>query len=238
VQTIKGQPKVFKRDVRKSNPRTKSFVADTVLAHPELLKLYKDIAKTHWAMAVFHDDQPTLTSICANLATFFANITPGKSDATAFHRLILGAFTALFYPTLVQPHKEWEINDGRKRIDIVFANAADVGFFAHRRNDQKLNANAVIVECKNYSEDLGNAEIDQLLGRFDENRGKFGIIACRAIDDSKAVLDRCRDAATRSQGYVMVFTDADIIALLQFKSRLEDDKIEAFLHSRYRELIA
>lgn len=192
----------------------------------------------HGAIAVFDERQPTLTSICGNLATFFANLTPGAKDAASYHRLVLGAFTALFYPALIQPHKEWEIHGGRKRVDIVFTNAADVGFFSHRRNDPKVNANAVIVECKNYSEDLKNTEIDQLLGRFDENRGKFGIIACRAINDHKALLERCRDASTRSQGYMFVLTDDDIISLLQFKARLEDELIEAYLHRKYRELIA
>jgi hypothetical protein len=238
VQTIRGERKVYKGDVRKANPMSKSFVADTVLAHPELLKLYKQIAKAHGAMAVFFDQEQTVTSICANLATFFSKVPAGKSHATSYHRLVLGCLTALFYPSLIQPHKEWPIHDGRKRVDIVFTNAADVGFFSHRRSDQKVNANAVIVECKNYSEDLGNNEIDQLIGRFDENRGKFGIITCRSVDDPKALLSRCRDASSRSQGYIIVLTDEDIVRLLLAKSRLEDEQIEAFLHRKYQELLA
>jgi hypothetical protein len=237
VQTIKGQPKVFKKDVREAQPRSKEFIANTVLAHPKLLMLYKEIAKSHGAMATFDDSQPTLTTVCANLATFFREIPPGAKDAAAYQQLVLGTLTALFFPSLILPRKEWPIHDDRKRIDIVFTNAADSGFFAHRRNDPKMNANAVIVECKNYSEDLKNPEIDQLIGRFDENRGKFGIITCRSIDDIEAFLSRCRDAAIHSQGYIIALTDDDLIAMLLEKSRLEDEQIENLLHHKFRELL-
>jgi hypothetical protein len=189
-------------------------------------------------MAIFSEHEPTVTAICGHLATFFEKIDAGVKDATRYHRLVLGSLTALFYPLLIQPHKEWQIHEGRKRIDIVFTNAADVGFFSQRRNDHKVNANAIIIECKNYAEDFNNNEIDQLLGRFDENRGKFGIITCRSVKDARALTMRCRDASSRSQGYIIVLTDADIVAMLVAKSRLEDDKIEAILHKKYRELLA
>ncbi|MBN8979682.1 MAG: hypothetical protein J0I29_00155, partial [Rhizobiales bacterium] len=206
--------------------------------HPELLKLYKEIARAYGAMAVFDDDQPTLTTICGNLAKVFKKIKPGPKAASAYHRLVMGSLTALFYPSLTQPHKEWEIHDGRKRIDIVFTNAADTGFFAHRRNDQKVNANAIIVECKNYSEDLKNTEIDQLLARFDDNRGKFGIITCRSIENPKALLRRCKDASSRSQGYIISLTDEDICNMLAAKSLLEDEHVEALLQRKFRDLLA
>jgi hypothetical protein len=105
VQTIKGQKKVYKRDLREANPRSKAFITDTVLAHPELLKLYKDIAKEHGALSVFDESQPTLTSICGNLATFFASVASGHKGAGAYHRLVLGAFTALFIRLLFSPTK-------------------------------------------------------------------------------------------------------------------------------------
>lgn len=238
VQTLKGQPHVYKGDVRKAQPKSKSFIADTVLAHPELLKLYKEIAKAHGAMAVFDDDQPTVGAVCSSLSGFFKSLTPGPKNANAYHRLVLGCLTALFYPSLIQPHKEWEIHEGRKRIDVVFTNAADTGFFAQRRNDQKVNANAVIVECKNYTEDLKNTEIDQLLGRFDDNRGKFGIITCRSIKDKKTLIKRLRDASSRSQGYIIVLTDDDLMAMLVAKSMLEEAQVEGLLHRKFRELLA
>lgn len=237
VQTVKGQPKVFKGEVREQNPKSKSFIAETVSAHPELLAMYKEIAQRHPSLVSFDEDAPSITAVCASLVEPFGKIPTGAKHASDYHKLVLGALTALFYPLLIQPHKEWEIHDGRKRVDIVFTNAADRGFFSQRRDDHMVNANTVIVECKNYSEDLANPEIDQLLGRFDGNRGKLGIITCRAVDNVAALEKRCRDAATRGQGYILVLTDDDIIAMLRAKSQLRDDEIESLLHRKYRDLL-
>jgi hypothetical protein len=237
VRTIKGQPKVFKGEVREANPLSKPYITEMVLAHPELLEMYKEIAKQHSALSSFNDEEPTVTAVCASLARLFAEIPPGAAHADQYHRLVLGSLTALFYPSLIQPHKEWEIHDGRKRIDIVFTNSADTGFFSQRRDDPNVNANTVIVECKNYSKDLANAEIDQLLGRFDNNRGKLGIITCRAVDRQDLLARRCRDASSRSQGYIIVLTDADLVGMLEAKARLEDGYVERVLHRKYRELL-
>jgi hypothetical protein len=240
VQTVKGEPKVYKNAVRDQNPKSKSYVTDMVLAHPELLALYKEIAKKQRALVTFDDDDaiPTITAVCAQLAEAFKNVPTGTKDASDYHTLVLGSLTALFYPYLTQPRKEWPVSDGRKRIDVVFINSADTGFFAQRRNDAKVNANIVIVECKNYATDISNQELDQLLGRFDDNRGKLGIITCRSIDDEKTLAKRCRDASSRSRGYIIVLTDDDLVEMLRAKSRLEDERIEHLLHSKYQELLA
>ncbi|MDF0520643.1 hypothetical protein P0R31_25695 [Bradyrhizobium yuanmingense] len=241
VQTLKsGARKVYKGDVREQAPKSKSLIADMVTSHPELLDVYKEIAKRQRGLTSFDDTQagPTLTTVCATLAAEFPNISPGAKTATAYHKLVTGACTALFYPDLILPQKEWDLHEGRKRVDIVFTNNANDGFFAQRRDDQKINANVVIVECKNYSSDIANPEFDQLLSRFDENRGKFGIIACRTLEDARMVTRRCVDAASRSMGYVMVLTDDDFVLMLTAKSKLQDRTIEEFLHRKFREIIA
>jgi len=111
-------------------------------------------------------------------------------------------------------------------------------FFAQRRDDRNLNANTVIVECKNYSNDIANNEIDQLLGRFDNNRGKFGIITCRSIDNPNLLLERCKDAAVRQQGYIITLTDEEMIQMLRAKAEMRDEEIMPFLHRKYRQLLA
>lgn len=237
VHVVKGVPKVSKGEVRERNPKSKTLIAEMVIAHPQLLESYREIARKYRSLVTFADDNPTVTSICAHLATVFKRIPSGQKHAEDYHRLVLGSLTALFYPNLIQPQKEWEINGGRKRVDIVFTNAADSGFFSQRRNDHKVNANTVIIECKNYSSDIANQEVDQLIGRFDGNRGKFGIITCRSVQDQDLLLRRCRDASSRSQGYIIALTDSDIVRMLVAKSQL-DDITENILHSKYRELLA
>ncbi|RCK23467.1 hypothetical protein [Thalassospira lucentensis] len=237
VQVIKGKQKLLKKDVREAHPRSKQYVAEFAVAHPEILELYKGIASRHGAMRTFNDDQPSLSSVCNRLVPIFSEIESGRTGANDYHKLVMGVLTALFYPNLILPQIEWEIHDGRKRIDIVFTNAGNNGFFAQRRDDNRTESNAVIVECKNYSDDIANPEIDQLLGRFDRNRGKFGIITCRAVDNTEKLNLRLRDAASRGQGYILVLTDEDLIEMLEAKANLDDNKLEAILFSKYRELL-
>jgi len=241
VQVIKKTNKrvVYKKDVREAVPKSKAMIAETIRAHPELLDLYKKIARQHSALTTFinDDEAPTVTGVCATLAGLFEHISPGAKDADRYHNLVMGSLTALFYPDLILPRKEWDIHGGRKRIDLVFTNSADAGFFAHRRDDHAINANMVIVECKNYSSDIANAELDQLAGRFDHNRGKLGIMTCRSVDNSKLLLERCKDMAVRRLGYVIVLTDADITAMLTAKSQLEDERVHTLLHEKFRDLL-
>lgn len=238
VEVVKGRRVVYKKDVREKHPKSKPMIVEMVIAHPELLDLYKEIAKQQRATVTFDEEGPTLTAVCGALADQFARVPTGIKHADEYHKLVLGALTALFYPDLIQPHKEWEIHGGRKRIDIVFTNAADTGFFAQRRDDRQMNANMVVVECKNYSRDIANEEFDQLLGRFDNNRGKFGLITFRAADNSAAIIARCRDAAARSQGYMIALSDADMVAMLRAKSNLRDNEVSQVLYKKYREIIA
>lgn len=239
VQTIKGgkERKVFKKDVRAAEPKSKSGIASFVKDHPELLKLYKEIAKNTSFMSSFDDKEPSLQEVCRALTESLSSIKPGVAEADRYHRTILGALTVLFYPDLIQPHKEWEINDGRKRVDIVYTNAANTGFFAQRRDGAKTQANVIFVECKNYKDDIANKELDQLLGRFDDVRGKFGIVACRKIDNEALVLQRCRDMSKRSTGFIVVLSDHDIIKMLEHKGKLEDKEIENMLYEKYRKLL-
>lgn len=241
VQTIKGgkERKVFKKDVRAANPKSKTFIAEIARKNPELLDTFKEIAKAHSSLTKFNNDEDELSveTVCHTLISEFPNIPTGRGDADRYHSTILGALTVIFYPDLIQPRKEWEIHNGRKRIDIVYTNAADTGFFAHRRDNHKITANAVIVECKNYTNDIANDEIDQLLGRFDNNRGKFGIITCRSIDNLALLNNRCIDISSRQVGYIIVLTDNDIISMLEAKANLDENRIQHILHEKFRILI-
>lgn len=96
----------------------------------------------------------------------------------------------------------------------------------------------VIVECKNYSNDIANEEIDQLLGRFDQNRGRFGIITCREIDDKERLLERQRDLAKGGQAFILVLEDNDFRSILEAKAKGLENEIEGILHKKFRALIS
>lgn len=136
------------------------------------------------------------------------------------------------------PMAEWDINGGRKRIDIIYMNDARSGFFQQRRDQESTGAAMVIVECKNYTKEINNPEIDQLLGRFDRNRGKFGMLLCRKVGNDERLLERCRDLAKSGSGYIIALTDEDLQEMLAEKSHGNDNKVEAVLVRKFRDLIS
>ena len=96
----------------------------------------------------------------------------------------------------------------------------------------------LVVECKNYSRDIANPEIDQLLGRFDDNRGYLGFITCRAIDDRPLLLKRCQDLAKAKRAFILVFDDKDLFYLLEARKDEDEMRLQGLLHSKFREIIS
>lgn len=109
--------------------------------------------------------------------------------------------------------KESQIHDGRKRIDISYANTARDGFFKYLIR-HRIKSRYVFVECKNYGTDVTNPELDQLSSRFSTLRGEFGILACRSFKDKDLFLRRCRDTASDGRGYIIALDDEDLKRLV------------------------
>jgi hypothetical protein len=72
----------------------------------------------------------------------------------------------------------------------------------------------VYVECKNYTGDPGNPELDQLAGRFSPLRGQVGLLVCRTLTDKALFIQRCRDTALDRRGYCLPLDDDDVAQLV------------------------
>lgn len=129
---------------------------------------------------------------------------------------MIGTLEFIFYPNLVNPRKEQPIHEGRKRIDIAYTNAAEHGLFRRVHAYHNITCIMVMVECKNFTSDPANPELDQLQGRFGANRGRLGIIVARRFVDRELFIARCRDTARDGRGYIIPLVDQDIIRLLTF----------------------
>ena len=116
---------------------------------------------------------------------------------------MVGALEFIFWPNLIYPIKETPIHEGRKRIDVTYTNAANSGFFHRTHSAHEIASNMVMVECKNYSKDPANPELDQLSGRFSINRGKLGLLVYRTVSDYERLLMRCRDTAADGRGFIL-----------------------------------
>jgi len=169
-------------------------------------------------------------------------VQPGKAGAYYYHRAVGELLTALLYPSLSNCKMEKEIHEGRKRIDIVYDNIADGGFFDWV--GKRYNCPTVPVECKNYQRDLNNPELDQMIGRFSNNRGRLGIIVCRSFANKNLFIERCRDTAKEGNGFIIPLDDADLKILaenaaeLQFEDRHERRFDFPLLRERFDRLIS
>ncbi len=220
VQLLKDKRRrVTKKSLQEKYGTGKEVIVRETLKHPELLGRYRSDKQTHARPPLSHEEIAELSG--AEEPDFDAllqavrAVAPGAEGASAYHRAIENLLSPLFYPSLVNPRREFPIHQGRKRIDIQFTNAATSGFFLWLAKHQKAAAAYVPVECKNYVRELGNPEFDQLAGRFSPNRGRFGLLVYRGYEDKERYWDSCRDTARDDRGFIVPLDDEDLERLVQ-----------------------
>lgn len=211
-----GNPRVTKKDLVGKYGSGKAVNERVTGENPGLLDLYRK-SKDRVQPAMSHGDLAELTLTAPPdwnaLLDRVLRINPGRETATEYHQAVQALLTPLFYPALSMPMREVPINAGRKRIDIAFANIATAGFFAWLR--MNYEAATVIIECKNYKDDIANAELDQLAGRFSPNRGRFGLLMSRSFKDKALFVARCRDTANDGHGFIIPLDDDDLRLLVE-----------------------
>ena len=233
-----GTIKVRIADLKKRYPLGTDLLYKFSKAHPQVLQKYKsELRRTanRKTSPVLVTKRKVLTG--QERIDIIANIKPGNADATNFHKIIYDSLIHIFGKRLSNPNSEVKINDGRKRIDIVFSNSDNHGFFHDLNSLHHIKCPKIFVECKNYGHEIGNPEVDQLQGRFSNHRGNFGILVCRSIKNRKDLLLRCRDVLHGRQGYVIALDDEDIDRLINFKEKGEEANIDAYLNTKLDELI-
>ena len=94
-----------------------------------------------------------------------------------------------------------------------------------------------MIECKNYGKEINNPELDQLSSRFGHQRGFFGMLLCRHMDDRQLIVARCRDAANDGRSFMIVLEDADLVTLLQFVENARRLEIDELLQRRFDEIV-
>lgn len=238
-----GEPRVKKSDLRARYKLTKHFLFTFSEKNPQVLKKYVKSLPDKVSEAITDESiegkQLAGRSIDRRLtAQALKSIAPGHDDAHKYHDFIIGALTEIFYPTLTRATKEQPIDDGRKRIDILFHNSATGGVFSWLVHVHKYLAPFIQIECKNYSSDLTNKEFDQLNGRLSRKRGYVGLLICRKIDDRDRSLKLCQDFVNNDEKrLIVVLDDQDIIAMLDFVAAHERKKIDELLEQRVKETL-
>ncbi|WP_090238926.1 hypothetical protein [Fictibacillus solisalsi] len=230
--------------IEEGHTASKEKLREFTEEHPEVFKDFKQQVKniknlkplSHTDFQQIQNESDDVESVIDYLIDKFKRIPTGRNNATDYHRLTVGVISLLFYPTLTSPQVEQEIHEGRKRIDITFDNSSNEGFFSLLETRHKTPCAYIFMECKNYSSDPMNPELDQLSGRFSWNKGKFGILLCRKIENMELFLQRCRDTAMDDRGIIIPLVDDDLIYMLNQKKNNNYQAIEGFLHDRLRQI--
>lgn len=230
---------VYKKTVDQHYPKSKDYLAEFSKAHPDVIEKYRETLRLAGSkIPRLSPGSISEPALARHLAAQLVAIPPGAASADDYHKLMTGIVSFLYFPNLIYPHIEAEINQGRKRIDILYTNGKESGLFYRLSLDPAIKANIVHVECKNYSTDIANPEFDQLIGRFDHNRGRLGLLLHRSSDKPDRVTARARDAAKSAQGIVLALDDKFVLQALKSIEEGKRYLIDSQLDAIYRDVVA
>ena len=225
-------------DLKEKYPMNVDFLYKFSKENPKILENYKsELRRTaiKKGKAQLVTKRKILNSI--ERKEIMKSIKTGRADAHQFHKIAFDNLIHIFGSRLTRPITEKAINEGRKRIDIVFHNSDKNGFFHSLNSTHKIKCPKIVIECKNYGSELGNPELDQLNGRLNSRRGRFGILVCRDIKKKKKLLKRSIDLINDNDNYIIVLDDNDIYQLLELRDKNNESGIDSFFESKMDELI-
>lgn len=239
-----GNSRVTKKSLKAKYGTGKAVSARLTREHPEILDRFRSDHRNNPAKPLSHEElasakeEADVSTDWDGLLGSVLSVAPGPEGADAYHRAIEGLSQALFYPALVNPRRESRLHQGRKRIDIRYSNNSKDGFFWRVHHYHDVPAGYVVVECKNYSEDVANPDVDQVSGRFSGSRGKLGLLVCRSMENRATCIERCRDTFHDGRGVVLPITDEDLRALVEERRADGDSTICGRLEEVFAEVIS
>lgn len=212
-----GAPRVYKTDLISFYGDSKQSGIELTIGREHIWEKYKTDKEVNPVPPISNDSFLELQHQPATdwdaLITELINVSKGTKDADNYEKVIEKIFSALFYPNLTYPIKQARLHEGRKRVDIQYSNEAKDGFFSWISTHQPCSY--IFVECKNYTNEVANPEVDQLAGRFSPRRGKVGLLVIRDCENQELLDNRCRDTAQDDRGFMISLTDQDIIRLIR-----------------------
>lgn len=224
---------IIKHEKEKNKKMDKEWVANFVDKNPKIFNDFNEEQKRCKVDEEINTEGIKKEDIATFLKEKLIKIPTGSKNAAEYHDLIIGILEFLLYPNLANPRKETPIHERRKRIDITFENSAEEGFFYKLPTIHKIPSSLIMIECKNYSEDVGNPEVDQLSGRFSVNRGMFGMLLIRNAQDEETLIKRCKDVCLDKQEIIIPLMDQDLCQALNYIINGEGKNIESIISEKF-----
>lgn len=240
LSTVLKNGKVVVRisDLKEKYPMSVDFLYNFSKENPNILDRYKQELRNtaiKKGKAQLNPKHKVLNS--TERKAYLDSIQPGANQASDFHKLAYDSLIHILSDRISSPWMEKEINQGRKRIDIVFNNCDKKGFFHNLHLKHYVKCPKIIVECKNYGKEIGNPEVDQINGRLNDKRGRFGVIVCRSVENKEKLLERCKDLLNDNGNYVIIIDDFELIELLSYRDSNDETKIDDFFENKIDQLI-
>ncbi|TKW61399.1 MAG: hypothetical protein DI628_01875 [Blastochloris viridis] len=240
VHTFKnGRVDVFKTTLKEKHPFDKDWLAGFSEKHPQVLNEYRKYMKGLGQIVdrIEEITPQSTASIKASFKQTLASIPKGKKHYRQYEKVIAAIFEFIFWPHLCLPRMETRFDGGIKRVDLTFMNGSKSGFFNALRASANYRSSMVFVECKNYTEEIQNPEIDQLANRFTHDRGRFGFIAFRETADWPRLLARCKSTSRGGNGLILPINDARLISLIDAFDPNNDTAVNNLLFAWQREIL-
>ena len=240
IQVLKnGNERVTKKSLRKKYGTGKEANVRLTRKYPEILERYKEDKKEEsLSILLSHEEissiEKSRTVNFTSLVESVVNLSPGRDTAGEYERRVEAFLSPLFYPSLTSPNRQMELHEGRKRVDIAYINSANSEFFYWLKG--KYAAPNIFVECKNFTGEVGNPELDQLSGRFGPSSGKVGILVCRRFENKEKFFQRCQDTEKDDRGFIIPLDDEDLKVLVKEREEGKLFKREGLLWERFNRL--
>jgi len=232
-----------KKELKEKIPKSKDFIYNFTVRYPEVYDKFKkkreelfENLSNEAIISVKDVWEPSEAEVIESIIETLNNLSSWSSNANDYHELMIWALEVVFSNNLSNPVKEEPRHWWIKRIDISYENNDRKWFFS-LLPQYDIPCKKIYFECKNYSTDITNPELDQMNGRFSQNLSRIWYVLCRNIVDKEKILERCKAYVRDSRNFIIVLDDNDIIELLNFKKEKQSDKINEFLDKKMKELI-
>jgi hypothetical protein len=188
----------------------------------DLLNRFRPVDPSISSEKAFEDDPLVLSAI-----NELDNISPGQEDANRYHDSIFTLVQFIFDWALEGFEKEYKMDNGRSRIDIISSNCATGGLFRDFIRD--YHARTVPMECKNYKADLGNQEFNQIMERLGPGTSQLGMVFCRTVSDKSSIINHLTDRWLRHRDMILIFDDELVKRFATLRLERDVENIQSLL---------